>query len=115
MIGAAIFIDPIAFDKSTITYSVLLELVDEAERNFNKSEHLYRLISCINQCIQLRMAIHSDNWELSEIFNIYQTAAHHHNKTSALSVKQCLVEFDQLRESFATTIEGVPPVCLVSE
>ena len=111
MTGAATFEDPTAFDKSSITYSALLELVDEAERNFNKSEHLYRLIRCINQCIQLRMAIHSDNWELSEIFNIYQTA--HHHKT-ALSVKQCLMEFDQLRESFATIIEGVPPLCLVS-
>ena len=111
MTGAAAFEDPAAFDKSSITYSALLELVDEAERNFNKSEHLYRLIRCINQCIQLRMAIHSDNWELSEIFNIYQTA--HHHKT-ALSVKQCLMDFDQLRESFATIIEGVPPLCLVS-
>jgi len=112
--GAADFENPI-FDKTSITYSLLLELVREAERTFNKSEHLIRLISCINQCIQLRMAISSDNWELSEIFNVYQTSAGlGTHRYKALSVKQCLQEFDQWRDSFTTAIEGVPPLCLVS-
>ena len=93
------------FDTKLTSYSHLLSEISSAKNNPTRSDKLDRLMFYAELCVFLRQALLSGNWESSV-----------QSKTKrGMSVRQCVMEYDQAKSFFKTPMKGIPPPSLDEE
>lgn len=110
--GSVFFQNQLFHDKD-ISYYLIKVAIEEAKEQQVTSDYLSRLLIYADICVQLRIAIEQKNWDLSSngaiITSIDITTI------TNLTVKQCLVRYEEIKESFNDhMVPELPPNCLVS-
>lgn len=98
------------FDTKHVEYSHLLSALEVAKKLQIRSDRLDRLMFYAELCMMLRKALMNHQWDLSESGERTRT-----EQTRGISVKQCLLDYQQAGKFFQRVIVGIPPKTLKDE
>ena len=93
------------FDTKVVSYSHVLQVLDEIKKSSVRSDKLDRLMFYAELCVFLRRALMSNNWEASVTGKSKRGA----------SVRQCLVDYEEANQYFTVKMKDMPPPFLKEE